>query len=538
MKTPLKFCVLGLLFCLDSADLRAAGSQGRALGTSAAVDSRGRLWIAYVDGPSSASHVVVSRHDVPRSRWEPPIRVNPVAEPVSADGENRPKVAFGPRDEIYVTWTSPTSERFAGNVRFSRSLDGGASWSTPVVVHRDRRPITHRFDSLLVDGAGRVWVAWIDKRDREIAAERRSDYAGAAIYYAYSTDRGSTWHRDFKLADHSCECCRIAIARDLQGRTVALWRHVFAPNERDHAIAGLGLGGRTETPVRATFDRWKVDACPHQGPSLAYTGDGTPHAVWFNQVAGEGRVFYGRLGGPQPTQVRPLPAGARHADIAATGDVLAVAWKRFDGIATRIESWISHDAGKTFSQGPSLQANGDSDQPRLVAHDGTVTLVWRLAQGTAVRTLTGSAASTVPRSSAPPAANASAGAVAPFTPDTLGAIERRYRGKRLWLILWDLECAYCMRSLGNLAQAQRAGMRTAIVTISTDPISEAARIQERLARLGVESEAYAFSSDAEEALRYAIDPTWMGEKPRAYRYSADGKREPITGVMALDQLMR
>src|SRR5690606_23570859 len=139
----------------------------------------------------------------------------------SADGENRPKIAFGPRDEIYVSWTSPSSEKFTGDIRFTRSLDGGKSWSAPAVVHRDRQLITHRFESMLVDGAGRIWVAWIDKRDLGKAEAAGQEYAGAAIYYAYSDDRGATWRGDYKLADHSCECCRIALALDAKGRAVA-----------------------------------------------------------------------------------------------------------------------------------------------------------------------------------------------------------------------------------------------------------------------------------------------------------------------------
>ena len=47
------------------------------------------------------------------------------------------------------------------------------------------------------------------------------------------------------------------------------------------------------------------------------------------------------------------------------------------------------------------------------------------------------------------------------------------------------------------------------------------------------SDAYAFGDAPREALQYAIDATWLGEKPRAYRYGADGKREAISGVIQL-----
>jgi hypothetical protein len=310
-----------------------------------------------------------------------------------------------------------------------------------------------------------------------------------------------------------------------------MWRHVFEPNERDHAFALLG--SPAAAVERVTVDRWRVDACPHHGPSLAFTPDGTRHAVWFNEVDGEGRVFYARLGDSQPQAVRQLPAGANHADIAASGNRLAVAWKRFDGSMTRVESWISRDGGRHFSPGPTLQTAMDSDQPRLVGSAHDILLVWRREDGVAVRHLLGAGEGII--SAAPAAAGHDRlpARLEPFDRDTLADIERSHAGKPFWLVLWDLECAYCVKSLTHLAQAQRADPDLTVVTITTDPISAADEINARLAQLGVKSEAYAFSGASREALRYAIDPAWLGEKPRAYRYDATGKREAISGVIEL-----
>ncbi|MET0535088.1 MAG: sialidase family protein [Steroidobacter sp.] len=499
----------------------AAMTHGPGLGTTAAFDHQGRLWIVRTEPVDKTAHVIVQRSDDRGATWQPPIRVTTNAEPVSADGENRPKLAFGTRDELYVTWTSPTSERFTGDIRFTRSLDGGKTWAAPSVIHRDRQVITHRFESMLVDQAGRIWAAWIDKRDLSIAQAAKRKYSGAAVYYAYSDDRGSTWKGDFKLADHSCECCRIALALDEQGRAVAMWRHVFDPNERDHAFAVLQPDGKKVVTERVTFDRWKIDACPHHGPSLAIGADGTRHAVWFNQVNGEGRAFYGRLTNSSPANVQALPAGASHADLAVDGNKVGVVWKRFDGTSTRVESWLSNDGGKHFAPGPSLETDGESDQPRLLSNDQSMLIVWRRAEGIAVADLTQAATDD---------------AIKPFTRDTLRTIERQQAGAPYWVVLWDLECVYCMKSLGNIAAAQRAQPNLKIVTIATDPIAAASDLRQRLAEIGVQSQAYAFAGAPEEALRFAIDPAWMGEKPRAYRYTANGSRTPISGVLTASEL--
>ena len=43
------------------------------------------------------------------------------------------------------------------------------------------------------------------------------------------------------------------------------------------------------------------------------------------------------------------------------------------------------------------------------------------------------------------------------------------------------------------------------------------------------SEGWAFADDYLERLRWAIDPNWMGELPRAYLYRADHRREGRSG---------
>jgi hypothetical protein len=518
--------ILCLLLAVLAQPVLAAGSHGRAaLGTSAALDHQSRLWIVRTEPVDKNAHVILQRSDDSGATWQPEIRITATAEPVSADGENRPKLAFGPHNEIYVTWTSPTSEKFTGDIRFTRSLDGGKTWSAPAVVHRDRQLITHRFESLLVDKVGRVWVAWIDKRDLGVAQAAKQDYAGAAVYYAYSDDQGATWRGDYKLADHSCECCRIALALDAKGRAIAMWRHVFGTNERDHAFAVLQPEGKGIVVERVTMDRWQIDACPHHGPSVAVSADGTRHAVWFNQANGEGRVFYGRLTGSEPEGVRSLPVGAAHADLAVRGNMVGIIWKRFDGSATRVESLLSNDGGRNFAPGPTLQTDGNSDQPRLLSSDKMMLVVWRKDDGVAVANL-GDGTADAKRDDA----------IKPFSKNTLRSIEQQHAGSAYWVVLWDLECVYCVKSLTNIAALQKQQPTLRVVTIATDPVSASSELRQRLAELGVRSEAYAFSDAPEEALRFAIDPGWLGEKPRAYRYTAAGARTAISGVLTAKEL--
>lgn len=74
----------------------AATMDRPAFGTSAAVDSAGRLWVAYAQPAGSAGQVVLQRSDDSGATWQAPVRVNAAVEPVAADGENRPSLRSVP----------------------------------------------------------------------------------------------------------------------------------------------------------------------------------------------------------------------------------------------------------------------------------------------------------------------------------------------------------------------------------------------------------------------------------------------------------
>lgn len=347
------------------------------LGTSAAFAPDGSLFVV----GRQDEHLVLFRSDDEGANWLPPVVIDVQPERVSASGDNRPKLAFGRDGSILVAWTRPLAKPYTGEIRFARS-DDGKSFSSPITVHEDRSEITHAFESLLVAGDGRVVLAWIDKRDMVAARANKADYRGAAIYSSISADGGRTFQTERKVTDHACECCRITGTVDADGAPVFMWRQVFAPNERDHAIVRLLAHGDPEAVMRATFDRWRIDACPHHGPSLAVDGAGVRHAVWFNQKDGDGHVYYGRLeAGKDGIQVvgQRTVGGQRaeHADLVAAGQRLALVWKEFDGERTHLFADLSDDAGQTFKTVALAVSSGASDQPRALQRGTALYAFWR-----------------------------------------------------------------------------------------------------------------------------------------------------------------
>lgn len=384
MKTALRSITLGMLLLSGVGSVAAADAMPAMakmarveLGASAAFAPDGLLYAVAKQG----EHLLLYRSSNEGASWSAPAVVNAQPEAISADGENRPKIAFAKDGGVLVSWTRPFSKPSTGEIRLARSHDG-ERFSAPITVHQDRAEITHRFESMLVAPDGRVLLAWIDKRDLEKAKAGKEAYRGAAIYAAVSTDGGRSFLPEKKLADHSCECCRLASASDADGAPLFMWRQVFAPNERDHAIVRIKADGSPEALQRATFDRWKIDGCPHHGPSLAVDAAGVRHAVWFNQKDGEGRVFYGRLsadaaGTSVDGQRSVGSARAEHADLAVAGNRVAIVWKEFDGEQAKLRADLSEDGGKTFRSIDLGSSNGPSDQARALQHGEKMYAFWR-----------------------------------------------------------------------------------------------------------------------------------------------------------------
>jgi hypothetical protein len=378
MRTLLLFMAIlagtGIVSAHDDMAGMAMGHEAP-LGFDAAIDPTGQLWVVDTVG----EHVRARRSDDMGRTFAMSTIVNPTGEPLYAEGENRPKIALGPKGELYVSWSQPRKLPWTGFVRFSRSLDGGTHFDTPKTVHTDRAEITHRFDSLAVDGKGDIVIAWIDKRDVEAAKVEGKPYLGAATYYSWSADRGASFAPERKIVDESCECCRIALARAPDGSIDAFFRAIYGDNIRDHAYATLPTGKGAPKVERATFTQWHIEGCPHHGPSLAIDGSGVRHAVWFSAADGKATIWYGQLQpGREPAHLAAVAsAGASHADLIADGKHVWIAYHQVSAKGLDLILRESEDGGATFGEPRAIAHTPDaSGWPKLVLWQHRAFVAW------------------------------------------------------------------------------------------------------------------------------------------------------------------
>ncbi len=336
----------------------------------------GRLWLAFSVGETIYA---ASSSDNGASFGPPVAAANAANGVIDANGEARPKIVALPDGTLLVSYTARPQKSYDGAISIVRSTDGGKSFSAP-------QPLVdgagQRFDIFLVSPAGRLYAAWLDKRDAQDAKKAGQEFAGSGVAVGWSDDGGKSFASKKILMDHSCECCRVSAAFDADGQPVFAWRHVFGANLRDHYVGKLSADGAQLVGGRVSEDNWAT-TCPHHGPSLAIDADGGWHVVWFTNGKTRKGLFYAksRDGGKSFTEPAKFGDDARapsHAVLLAVkGGRLYRAWKEFDGTTTSIMLQMSLNTGESWSAPRVAASTADaSDHPLLIEHDGAAYLSW------------------------------------------------------------------------------------------------------------------------------------------------------------------
>lgn len=365
-------------------------------------ETSGDVLMTWVAGDSTSYHLYFARSADGGGTWSAPVRITTTPNDVKPHGQASPRLVAA-NGAIAVFWPNNihvAGRRFpASHLRFSRSTDGGATWTPATTLNDDTTAALagHTFHGAVFVPPSTFAVAWLDSRTQDpvhrtaTAADPHEQHDGdATIYMARSNDLGATWSlQNTKLWGDACPCCRVSLAARSDGVIVAAWRSHMSGDVRDPVVATIG--DAPSAPVRVHADDWVFAGCPHTGPALHVSETGVTSVAWYSGKPGSSGIFFAETGGDSLAFSTPielvgaaaLPTG--HPAIARGGRGAFVA---FDiNAAGRQQLSVAHirDGRATTV---SLPDSDGADHPQIIVMpDGAALVAWteKSSTGTRVR---------------------------------------------------------------------------------------------------------------------------------------------------------
>jgi len=200
-----------------------------------------------------------------------------------------PSVAALPDGTLFAHWLAKNGTgSFAYDVRVSASRDGGASWSRPVVPHRDGTQTEHGFVSMTPWSAGEMGLVWLDGRKTAGATHEGHGAGAAEMALLHATlDAEGRLGPESVLDPRVCDCCQTDAAV-AEGATVVVYRDRSDAEVRDMSVVRFA-DGRWSEPRLLARDGWEISGCPVNGPAIAASERGVAVA-WYTAPGEKARV--------------------------------------------------------------------------------------------------------------------------------------------------------------------------------------------------------------------------------------------------------
>ena len=258
---------------------------------SIVIDRRGTIYVTWQDYRRNQADIYFSRSTDSGRTFSPNVRVN---DEVGRAGQLYPSLGVDKSGTIYVAWHD--FRRGEQDVFFSKSLDGGNTFSKNLRINDDLGTAGQFNPSLAVDDTGAVHVAWHDLRNGD-----------ADIYYTLSQDGGLTFSRNIRVNDDQGEAFQFhpSLGINGQGEVGVVWEDYRNGHADIYFAKKMAKGSSFGKTIRVNEDERSVD---HLHASLAGT-QGTAFVVIWEDQRNE-------------PENRPSPCRPVHcSDIYFAGDV-------------------------------------------------------------------------------------------------------------------------------------------------------------------------------------------------------------------------
>ena len=204
--------------------------------------------------------------------WRNPVKVAEQGK-LSLGMRRGPRIALT-KDAIVITAITGEKGRGAdGDILSWRSVDQGATWSTPIRVNDVAASAREGLHSMAAGGKNTLFVTWLDLREKR-----------TALYGSVSKDGGRTWSPNrivYQSPSGSvCECCHPTAVVDEAGEIGVMFRNWLDGNRDMYWVRSTNGGATFGPAAKLGAGTWKLNACPMDGGSLVLGPNGSSTSVW------------------------------------------------------------------------------------------------------------------------------------------------------------------------------------------------------------------------------------------------------------------
>ena len=238
-----------------------------ALPSSIAAGTNGVAYLAFAgwSGSTGGDDIYFTKSSDGGRTWSTPLRVN---DDIGNVAQAQPRLALDPANNIYIAWTDTRGG--TNDIYFSKSINGGSSFSANVRVN-DVPTNSQSEPSLAVDPVNPhlVHVAWTDTR---------TPITGPDIYYSNSTNGGLSFNPSARLNDDlgGAEQSTPEIAIAPNRNVYVVWRDPRGSPEI-YYTRSLDFGATWSLNTYVNGDAGNVD---QRNPTIAIDAAGTVYVAW------------------------------------------------------------------------------------------------------------------------------------------------------------------------------------------------------------------------------------------------------------------
>ncbi len=340
-----------------------------------ALNDDGRVYLSWIEPVDSAHALKFAVYD--GEAWSSPRTIREGRD-FFVNWADFPSIKAMDDGRLVAHWLQRTgSGTYAYGVRVSQSADGGATWSEPLIPHRDSSDTEHGFVTLWREGPD-VGAVWLDGRKYNTAGHSPTNEMMVMSTTIAADGRLGV---ETPIDERACDCCQTAVAITSSGPIVAYRDR--SPDEIRDIYVARRVNDRWTTPVPVHADGWKIAACPVNGPALA-TADERVALAWFTSANDSAKVkvaFSADAGATFGAPVRVdegQPAGRVDVALLRDGSAL-VSWiERTGGDTAEVRvRRVSPDGTPapaiTVAASSAARASGF---PRMVIRGGDAIFAW------------------------------------------------------------------------------------------------------------------------------------------------------------------